>query len=170
MMQNWRDLYQELATKIETNINAIRWIDLWHNQINFLEEEHPFPTPAVFLGFRANDIDDSGTKAQRVNLQIDIYLYYETFADTFAGSHNQDSALDFLKSLDEINSLLHGSSGENYSSMRRVGFNPVDTGDAGNLYQITYQCLLTDYSATKLYDEGSFNGIELQEDYNRFKP
>jgi hypothetical protein len=104
---------------------------------------------------------DTGRKVQQVVLQMDVYLFYESFADTFKGSVNQESALGFLKSLDDINALLHGSSGENYSSMRRVGFAPVDTGSAGNLYQATYECTLVDYSAKKVYEEGSFDNIQI---------
>lgn len=78
-MQFWTDLYKELATKITDNIPEVRWVDLWHNQVNFLEEEHPFPTPAVFLSFRSRELEDAGKKVQKVNLQVDFFLYYETF-------------------------------------------------------------------------------------------
>lgn len=166
-MQNWKDLYTELSQKIGA-IEAIEWIDLWHNQINFLDDEHPFPTPAVFLGFRSNQMDDTGEKTQQVSLQIDVYLYYETFSDTYKGSANQESALGFLESLNNLNAILHASQGENYSSMRRTAFNPVDTGGAGNLYQATYECLLVDYSAQKEYGEGSFKGVDLDPGENGF--
>jgi len=161
-MQNWTSLYLEISTKIDS-IAAIKWIDLWHNQVGFLQDEHPFTTPACFLGFRSNEIKDTGRKVQQVVLQMDVYLFYESFADTFKGSVNQQSALGFLQSMDDINALLHGSSGENYSGMRRVGFAPVDTGGAGNLYQATYECTLVDYSAKKVFDEGSFNDVKINE-------
>lgn len=160
IMQNWEDLYNELGTIID-QVAAIEWIDLWHNQVSFLDDEHPFPTPAVFLAFRSNKIDDQGVKTQQVNLQVDVYLYFETFADTYKGGVNQGSAMAFLKSLDQINALLHGSSGNNYSSMRRTSFGPVDTGGAGNLYQATYECLLIDYSAQKTFADGTFKELEI---------
>lgn len=161
-MQNFKDLYTELADKLDNHIDALRWIDLWHDQITFLETEHPFPTPAVFLGFRTNQIEDVGNKVQNVNLQVDVYLFYETFLDTFKGAYNQKDALGFLDALDAVNQLLHGSSGENYSSMRRTSFNPVDTGGSGNLWQISYQTALMDYSALKEYGEGGFDGVQVQ--------
>lgn len=160
-MQNWTDLYNELGTIIE-QVEAIEWIDLWHDQVSFLDDEHPFPTPAAFLAFRSDKIDDAGTKTQHVTLQVDVYLFFETFADTYKGGVNQGSAIAFLESLDHINALLHGSQGENYSSMRRTGFNPVDTGGAGNLYQATYECLLVDYSAQKTFVDGTFKELEIQ--------
>ena len=159
-MQKWTDLYTEISGKIDS-LPAIKWIDLWHNQVGFLQDEHPFATPACFLGFRSNQMKDMGKKVQQVGLQVDVYLFYESFADTYRGSVNQESALGFLQSLDDINALLHGSSGENYSSMRRVGFAPIDTGGAGNLYQATYECTLVDYSAKKEFAEGSFADLEI---------
>src|SRR5690606_21420551 len=128
-MQNWTDLYKELSQKITEGIEAVEWVDLWHNQVNFLEDEHPFPTPAVFLNFRTLNLQDVGERVQQVNLQVDCYLFYETFADTYDGSSNQESALEFLQLLNDLYALLHASEGENYSNMRRLAFNPVDTGN-----------------------------------------
>ncbi|MFD2566091.1 hypothetical protein [Pseudotenacibaculum haliotis] len=160
-MQFWTELYKELATKITENLNQIEWVDLWHNQINFLEEEHPFPTPAVFLSFRSRDLQDTGNKVQQVTLQVDCFLYYETLLDTHAGAYNQDGALNFIESLDHLYALFHGSSGNNYSSMRRLAFNPVDTGNAGNLYQLSFECVLVDYSAMKEFVDGQVKGVEI---------
>lgn len=71
--QNWtKALYIELAEKITNAIAAIKWVDLWHNQVGFLEDEHPFPTPALFLSFRSNNIRDLSQKVQQVILQIDF--------------------------------------------------------------------------------------------------
>lgn len=161
-MQNWKDLYTELSEKITTNLPNVEWVDLWHNQVNFLEDEHPFPTPAVFLSFRTMQVEDAGKKVQNVRLQLDCYLFYETFADTYHGSSNQESALNFLNLINSLYTLLHGTSGENYSSMRRLAFNPVDTGNAGNLYQLSFECWLTDYAAVKEFTEGSVNGVLIE--------
>lgn len=158
-MQNWVALYKELSQKISENIEEIKWIDLWHNQVNFLSDEHPFPTPAVFFGFRAKDINDKGLKIQSVEIQIDVYLFYETFLDTYQNAWNQHGALEFLQTADDIYSLLHGTGGENYSGMRRIDFHPVDTGGSGNLYRIVFDALMTDYAAVKDYQDITVNGI-----------
>ncbi|MBV7268386.1 hypothetical protein [Winogradskyella luteola] len=161
-MQNWKDLYLEHAELISDGIAAINWVDLWHNQVNFLTEEHPFATPAVFLSYRTLTTDDVGQKVQNVKAQVDVYLYYETFADTYKDAVNQESALEFIDLMDEIYKLLHGSKGENYSSMRRLGFAPMDTGNAGNLYRISYECILMDYSAIKQYTDHELEEIDVE--------
>ena len=158
-MENFKELYKELATKINDNVDGIEWVDLWNSQVYNLEGEHPFPAPAVFLAFRSNQMQDAGTKVQKVILQIDVFLFFETFADTYHGSWNQDRALTYLDSIDQLNKLLHGSNGEHYTNMSRVSFSPVDTGGAGNLYSITYECNIIDYSASVEYGEGTFKDM-----------
>lgn len=141
-MQNWTELYKELASNINDGIEAIKWIDLWHNQVNFLADEHPFPTPASFLSFRTRRVEDLGQGIQQPEIQVDAYIFYETYADTYEGSINQDSALDFMNLLDEHQELLHDTSGDFYSNMRWIGTAPVDTGSTGNLYRISFECLM----------------------------
>lgn len=160
-MENWKDLYIEIADKIKDKMPLIRWVDLWHNQVNFLTEEHPFTTPAIFLRFRTLQTNDMGDTQQEVNLQVDFYLYYETFLDTYQGGVNQGSALEFLDLMEAIHGNFHGTSGENYSAMRRTGFNDEDTGGAGNLYRVTFTCLLQDLSAQKYYEESDEIDFEL---------
>lgn len=101
-MENWQNLYTELAEIITQKIPEIRWVDLWHNQVNFLDEEREFPTPAVFISIRTRNVDDLGEKLQRLDLQLDCYLFYETFSDTFMGAYNQGSALEFIGLMDLI--------------------------------------------------------------------
>lgn len=148
-MENWKDLYQELSKALHKECK-VKWIDLWHNQVNFLEEEHPFPSPAIFLSFRIVNTQDLGDLNQKAQVQIDVYYFYETFADTNHGAINQNDALEFLDGITKIHQCLHGSEGQNYSSMRRVGFAPVDTGSAQNLYVQNFTCELVDTSAKRI--------------------
>ncbi|MDU1892744.1 MAG: hypothetical protein E6767_18850 [Dysgonomonas sp.] len=161
-MQYWTELYKEIAEKINGKLPEIEWVDLWHEQISFLTSELPFDTPAAFIGFSSVNIDDRGILVQDCNTQIDIYLFYETFSDTYWGSYNQDRALDFLNTLTRLHALFHGRSGENYSNMRRVDMRREESGGSGNLYRISFQCLVTDYSAQVLYEEMQDANRELE--------
>ena len=46
--------------------------------------------------------------------------------------------------------------------MKRVSFNPEDTGNAGNLYRISYECLSNDYTAFVEYENGTFADMEVE--------
>jgi hypothetical protein len=160
-MQAWDELYIELAEKA-AEIEGIKWVDLWHNQVGFLEEEHAFPAPAIFLAFRSLDIEDMAELMQNVRLQVEVYLFYETFADTYKGAVNQQSALSFLKMLTDINVTFHGKTGNNYNEMRRVGFSAVDTGSTGNLYQVVFECTLLDETCKKVYHDAETEEIDIE--------
>lgn len=160
-MENFKELYKELATKVHNDVPEIRWIDLWNSQVYNLEGEHPFPTPAVFFAFRSQNMEDLASKIQKVQMQVDVFLFYETFLDTFKGAYNQDEALAFLDNIDLINKALQGSSGTHYTNMKRVSFSPVDTGGSGNLYTITYTCECMDYSAVDNYEDGTFADLTI---------
>jgi hypothetical protein len=158
----WSDLYKEIAGRITANLKNIRWVDLWHEQVSFLDEELPFPAPAVFIGFGTISADDTGQLVQQCSTQIDMYLFFETFSDTYDGSSNRAGALEFLEELTRLHALFHGKSGENYSAMRRIDMNRMDSGGAGNLYRISFECLVTDYSAQELFTEIQNPAMELE--------
>lgn len=151
-IQNWTELYKELCALVTEKLPAIQWQDLWHNQVGFLEEEHPFTTPAVFYAFTIVNTNDLSEGVQDIDLQVDIYTFYETMDDTYDGSYNQDSALGFLDTISDLYRLLHGRTGEYYSEMRRIGFRAVDTGSAGNLYVQNFTCKMRDVTAMPVYE------------------
>lgn len=159
-LQGWDKLYQELAEKLTTNIPEINWVDLWHNQVGFLVEEHPFPTPAVFISFRILNTEDLSEHTQQANLQIDIYYFYETFLNTHQGAYNEADALQYLETVTNIHKVLHASNGTNYAEMRRTGFSAVDTGSSGNLYRQTFACTVIDATAAINYDNATPGDVD----------
>lgn len=189
-MESWSNLYLEMAgilaadlTEKEIvkfgNLNMIsgyenktpiRWMDIWNNQVNFLSSELEFPAPAVFFSYRTIGIVDLGEKAQQITLQIDCFYFYESFTNSFNGSFNQDQAIRFLKVMDFINSRFHATSGTNYNSMRKIGFNPEDTGGTGNLYKIVFECIIRDDSASEELEDGTFTGLDFSDENEPFQP
>ncbi|MBK5213379.1 MAG: hypothetical protein JJE55_06940 [Flavobacteriaceae bacterium] len=168
--QDFTGLYLELCVAVAAKIPEVLWQDLWHNQVNFLEEEHPFPTPAWFYAIRILNTEDASENAQDCDVQVDIYHFFETFNDTYSGSYNQEDALDFLRNCNKAHQLFHGTTGATYSEMRRVAFTPVDTGSAGNLYRQSFVCKLRDLSAMKEYVEVTPNEITIVREDPVFTP
>lgn len=160
-MEYWTDLYKELSGRVKEMMPGIEWIDLWHEQVNYLTEELPFPVPAVFFAFNTVSTVDRSLLVQDCDTQVDVYLYHETFADSYAGSVNREGAVEFLDNLTRLHAIFHGKPGVNYSGMRRVDLRREDSGGAGNLYRVSFQCLVTDYSARNLYDEVEITGAEV---------
>lgn len=163
-MKDLKELHLELEKRISDNMPSpeIKHIDLWSEQVSFMADEHPFKSPAVFFGYRVLSTEDQGEKIQELRLQVDVYLFYETFADTAKGSKKQGKALDFLSLLTKINACFHGSNGNYYNNMRRTGFNPVETGGAGILYVQRYELTMIDDSAMELYESLKFEQMEVE--------
>lgn len=163
-MENLKELYLEHEKRITDNMADIKHVDLWSEQIGFMEQEHPFKAPAVFFSYRMLSADDQGKKIQQLRLQTEIYLYFETFADTKRGSKRQEKALNFLDLLTRINACFHGSHGKYFGEMRRTGFDPVETGTANLLYVQRYELTVNDASAQVLEDELQFDAMEVKVD------
>ncbi|MCT4580825.1 MAG: hypothetical protein N4A35_05350 [Flavobacteriales bacterium] len=144
------EAYKEIATILTNEIADIAWIDMWHNQINFLEDEYAFPFPAVFLSFRAGEMEDISKGDQNIDTFIDVYLAFETLADTYQGAFNQQSALEFGNILQKIHQSLHTRSGVHFGTLRRMSFAPIDTGTGIMLYRVTYNGMIGDCSISDM--------------------
>lgn len=160
-MKDLKNLYLEQEARVTANIAEIKTVDLWREQVQFMADEHPFKSPAVFFAYRMLEGKNNGEKLQDLRLQVDIYLFYETFADTSRGAKKQNKALDFLDLLTKINACFHGTAGNYYSEMSRTGFNPVETGGAGILYVQRYELTMLDNSAQELFEMMKFDNMEV---------
>lgn len=149
-LSNIPDEYAELRDRLET-LPEFEHIDLWHDQVNYLSEEHPFPTPAVFLEFNTLQVDDAGELMQTTVLQVDFHIFYETLADTYEGADIQDEALMYLDLLLLVGLMFHGRSGTCFHQMRRTGTMREESGGAGNLYRISFETNITEFSGLNLF-------------------
>lgn len=163
-MEAWTDIYNEMAQRITDKIPEVQWVDLWHEQVSYLEEELPFPTPAVFIGFNTNECNDLSQLIQECDLQVDMYLFFESFGDTYQGAYNQSSAIDYLRLLTKLHTAFHGINGEHFQSMRRVDMRREESGGSGNLYRISFNCNVEDASAQAEFDKNTVNEISISDE------
>lgn len=144
------DEYAELRERLEA-LPELEHIDLWHDQVNYLSEEHPFPTPAAFLEFNTLQVDDAGELMQTTTLQVDIHIFYETFCDSYEGAVMQGEALTYMDLLLLIGLMFHGRSGTHFHQMRRTGTMREESGGAGNLYRISFETNISEFSGLNLF-------------------
>lgn len=139
-------LYERMAA-----LPVIEHVDLWHDQVDYLSEEHPFPTPAVFFGFTTLNVADNGELMQTTDLQVDIYVFWETFSDTYEGAVMKEEALMYLDLLLMVGLMFHGRSGEHFHQMRRSGTFRQESGGSGNLYRLQFQTNINEFSGLNLH-------------------
>ena len=152
-----QDLYERMAA-----LPAIEHVDLWHDQVDYLSEEHPFPTPAVFFGFTTLNVADNGELMQTTDLQVDIYVFWETFVDTYNDAVMKEEALMYLDLLLMVGLMFHGRSGEHFHQMRRSGTFRQESGGSGNLYRLQFQTNITEFSGLNLHTYVKDEGKEVE--------
>lgn len=148
-IENIPDDYADLRERLEA-LPDFQHIDLWHEQVDYLSEEHPFPTPAIFFEFNTLEIDDAGELMQNTNLQVDMHIFWETFSDTYEGAAMQEEALQYLDLLLLVGLMFHGRNGKNFHQMRRSGTNREESGGSGNLYRVSFQTNVSEFSGLNL--------------------
>jgi hypothetical protein len=160
-MENWKEVYLQIAERINSGLPEIAWVDLWHEQVPNTDDEYGFPSPAVFVAFRSTKISDRTNLVQEVELQVDLYLFQETTAKSQQGSSNQAEALGYLDTLTKLNKFFHGYTTETFSTMRKIDISCIDSSMSRYLYRISFSCMLEDTSAMPTYAERTYDEIEI---------
>jgi len=147
--QDWIAAAQEIMELMASNIPEIKFIDLWAEQVFTPEDEYPFPTPAAFLEFNVNNIDDVGENVQDLNTHITVYLLYLPTGDTHQGSTGNGDLELFGGLLRDIYRLFQGQGGENFSQAIRISLKREKAAPYEWVYSQTFSCLIRDYGAVK---------------------
>ena len=84
----------------------IRHIDLWNEQVEFIEQEEPFATPAVFIEFRPVQWATLGGTAQQADVPFRLHVVTTWQGSAKDGSPFRADALDRFDLLDRIDACL----------------------------------------------------------------
>ena len=92
-----------LALKDQEDNSVIKHIDLWNNNVMFIELETPFLTPACFIEFVpiAPESLDTGQIFQVIP-QIRLHVVTEWFGGTAANVPTREKALEYLDVSDNL--------------------------------------------------------------------
>lgn len=161
ILDNLAQLSPDMAEELK-NVPDVAHIDLWRQQPEYPDAEHPLRLPAVFIGLGTPDTQDGGALVQNVRLQVDLYVWWETSAASVEGASSvQDSALNCLDLLTALNVLFHGYTGTEFSTLRKTGVQYLESGGKGHLYRISFECVMSDYSAQDTYATCEIAGREV---------
>lgn len=151
--QDWVEAYKELCAIINNEadpakgVEEVGHIDLWHEQIDFLPEEYPWPSGSLFINFNAVGIETTGKKVQDMNFEISFILVLDTLSDTYNKSDTQEIALAFGLIMRKIHKLLQAKYGANFGPLNRVRFRRIPAPQYLIAYEQTYTSLIRDMSA-----------------------
>lgn len=121
-----KDIYLALCEQLNTKLNGLngvpklQWIDKDMGQLNWLDEYHPIPKPAVLIKFGRTQWETTTGGLQQGDSIIEVSVLFDNMADSFDGSTNQDLALEFFDFNEEVFEALQGFCGENFSALVRI--------------------------------------------------
>lgn len=106
-----RMLYLGLTERLkelkEENGNpVIRHIDLWNEQVEFIEQEEPFDTPAVFIEFRPVQWRTLSGTVQQADVPFRLHVVTKWKGSARDGSMFQEESLARFDLLDKIDAWL----------------------------------------------------------------
>lgn len=111
--------------KDEAGEPAIKTFDLWNEQVEFIEQEEVFDTPAIFIEFMPVKWNTLGAGTQRADATIRLHIITPWDGSTRDGSKFQQQSLERFDLLDRIDRHLFNLTGSNgqteFNMFRRIG-------------------------------------------------
>lgn len=109
-------IYQALTERLKAwkdgnGAPVVRTIDLWNEQVEFIEQEDAFDTPAVFIEFRPVQWGTLGGSVQRAELTLRLHIVTAWQGSARDGSPYQEQALKRFNLLDSLDARLFNLSG-----------------------------------------------------------
>jgi len=92
--------------KDESGQPLIRHIDLWNEQVEFIEQEEPFDTPAVFIEFRPVQWRTLSGTVQQADVPFRLHVVTKWKGSAKDGSMFQEESLERFDLLDKIDAHL----------------------------------------------------------------
>ncbi len=94
-------LYLDIQSRLQAilgtdNLPLIKHFDLWNQNVQFMEEETPFTTPAVFVEFLPIQWESHGLKVQRAELVFRLHVVTRWMLHTAFNGPDQDTAVSYL--------------------------------------------------------------------------
>ena len=109
-------IYKSLTERLKTwkgddGKPVIRTVDLWNEQVEFIEQEDAYYTPAVFVEFRPVQWGTLGGSIQRAELTLRLHIVTAWKGSARDGSPYQEQALQRFELLDRLDALLFNFAG-----------------------------------------------------------
>lgn len=138
-----KEMYKMLCERLQTVSNgAIKHIDLWNHNVEFIEQEENWERPAVFIEFQPINWNAIRNGVEyRAEPIINLHVVTDWQGSSSADSEFREKSLGVFDLLEEIHRVLTGMEGETFAE-----FDLVKSTTNHNHEEIienieTYQCV-----------------------------
>lgn len=151
---------KEALKSIENNSEQVfKHFDLWNKQVQFIEQETPFQTPAVFIEFDTINWNQMGMRQQNADVTVRLHVVTKWYGKTADNSPIELNALKYLDLPDLINHKLMNyspSSGNTFMRFQSI----INHDHEKYLDSIeVYKCNVQDTSARNQYSQVSVTPV-----------
>ena len=118
------EIYKGIADILMNGLDGVvKHVDLWNEQVAFIEEEVPFDFPAVFVQFGQIDwkpVNIGSGLCWRGECAVNLHIVDRWPGSAAAGSGEMDEALGVFDLAKRIHKKIEGVTGDGYNGLRLV--------------------------------------------------
>ena len=107
----------------EVGGGAIKHIDLWNHNVEFIEQEEQWDRPAVFVEFqpiRWRQVKTGSSISYTSRCRLSLHVVTDWHGSSSADSEFREKSLSYLNLLDDIHASLRGLSGQSFNGLDLV--------------------------------------------------
>ena len=126
----------------EVGDGAIKYIDLWNHNVQFIEQEEQWERPAVFVEFEPIKWNAIQPGAEyRAEATVNLHVVTDWQGSSASGSEFQEESLKVFDLLDAIHSAVAGMEGETFKELDLIGSTTNHNHDEIIENVESYQCV-----------------------------
>ena len=126
----------------EVNNGAIKHIDLWNHNVQFIEQEEQWERPAVFVEFVPIQWKAIVPGVEyRAEATVNLHVVTDWQGSSAAGSEFMEASLEVFDLLDAIHRAVVGMEGETFKAFDLIGSTTNHNHDEIIENVESYQCV-----------------------------
>lgn len=138
-----KELYQMLCNRLkEVGDGAIKYIDLWNHNVQFIEQEEQWERPAVFVEFEPIKWESIVQGVEyRAEAIVNLHVVTDWQGSSAAGSEFMEASLEVFDLLESIHAALACMEGETFKAFDLIGSTTNHNHDEIIETIESYQCV-----------------------------
>lgn len=138
-----KELYKDIIESLK-EVSEVKHIDLWNQNVEFLQEDPAFERPAVFVEFGQIDWNKlSGPEHEwKGTGEIRLHIVSDWIGSAAASSEDLDTSLSVFDLAKKIHAVLEGMTGNGYRNLMltqtKTNHNHEDIIENIEVYRVNY--------------------------------
>lgn len=142
-----KEIYESIADRIESEVSALRWIDLDNGQLES-PDRPPVAFPACLIDMSYPVCEDAGETVQQVTCQVTLRLaFLLTDPTSNASKEIRSKALAIFQVMEDIHTALQNWYTDQLGSFSRRSVVPERRNDGIKVYRMVYQSVFEEDTA-----------------------